>query len=293
MSKMAAFRAGTYRDRDGVTGPKTRVPISAFLEDNGFVPSRPGRGPQRIATAGSSNTDLANRAPLTLNSLGPAPEADMDDSGSAFAGADRLSTSAIGQSGPALLNLSPHQRADYRPGSAPAPYHARSNNHDLESQIPASSAINGVKVDDAAGSFGGMSPEPMLASIEGDVSMTDANESLARLQAEMGHLRTICQNAVESNNNIREVELHNVEAKMGIEKNRMRDLEVRVSQLEGRVHALQNTSLSNIVDRVNELESIMEELKSKVGSGCDAEVAKMREVMRCLKGAIDKFGGFV
>lgn len=47
MSKMAAYQAGTYRDRDRVNGPQTRVPISAFLEDNGFVPSRPGRAPRR------------------------------------------------------------------------------------------------------------------------------------------------------------------------------------------------------------------------------------------------------
>ncbi|KKY29613.1 hypothetical protein UCDDA912_g10470 [Diaporthe ampelina] len=203
MSKMAAFRAGMYRDRDGVTGPQTRVPISAFLEDNGFVPSRPSRAPQRGATAGPGNIDLANRVPLTPNSFGSAPVADMDDVGSTFVGANRL------------------------------------------------------------------------------------------LQAEMGHLRTICQIVVASNNNIRELDLSNIAAEVNNEKNHVRDLEVRVNQLEGVVHALQNTSLGSILDRVNELENIMDELKSKVGSGCDAEVTKMREVMGCLKGALDKVGGFI
>ncbi|KAK7699555.1 hypothetical protein SLS64_011508 [Diaporthe eres] len=219
MSKMAAFRAGTYRDRDSYTGPQTRVPISAFLQDNGFVPSRPSRAPQqRGATAGPSNLNLANGLPT------------------------------------------------------PAGGH-------------------GVKGSDTPGPFA-MSPEPMLASIEGDVTMTDTNESLGRLQIEVGHLRTICQNALASNNNIRELDLRNVQAEMGIEKNHVQNLEVRVNQLEGVVHALQNTSLGNIIDRVNELEGIVEDLKNKVGSGCDAEVAKMREVMGSLKGALDKVGGF-
>lgn len=233
MSKVAAYRAGVYRDRNGVlTGapPQPRVPISAFLQDNGFVPSRPGRAPQHAATAGPSNPGL-----LT------APVADMEGVDSAFAGA------------------------------------------------------NGIKSPSTPAPFVNMSPEPMLASIEEDVPMADNHEPLARLQMEMIHLRTICQNAqnaVASNNNIRDLDLSNVQAEMRIEKNRTHDLEARVRQLEGVVHALQNTSLGNIVERVNELESAVEDLKGKVGDGCDAEVAKMREVMGGLKSAIDNVGGF-
>lgn len=226
MSKMAAYRAGTYRD-NASGPPQTRVPISAFLEDNGFVPSRSGRAPQRSATAGPSNLGL-----LT------APVADMEGAGSAFAVANGLKASVT-----------------------PAP-------------------------------FANTSPEPMFASIEADVPNADGNESLARIQMEMGHLRTICQNVAASNNSIRDIDLRNVQAEMGIDKNRMHGLEVRIKQLEGVVHALQNTSLGSIVERVNELESAVEDLKDKVGSGCDAEVAKMREVMGGLKSALDKVGGF-
>lgn len=157
MSKLAAYEAGTYRDRDGVTGPETRVPMSAFLEDNGFVPSR--KGPRRGATPGPS--------PISQGS----PVADM-------------------------------------------------------------------------------SPGSVLDSIEGDVIVLDSDESPASVR---------------------------------IEEDRIKDLQVRVSQLEGVVHALQNTALDKIVDRVSELEEIVGDLKSKVGSGCDAEVAKMREVMGGLK----------
>lgn len=98
-----------------------------------------------------------------------------------------------------------------------------------------------------------MSPESVLDSIEGDILVLDGDESPASPRIE----------------------------------------EVRVSQLEGVVHALQNTALGKIVDRVSELEEIVDDLKSKVGSGCDAEVAKIREVMGGLKTALDKVGGFV
>lgn len=251
MSKMAAFRAGTYRDRDSTTGPQTRVPISAFLQDNGFVPSRPSRAPQRGVTAeGGAGV------------------------GSAFSGAN------------GLPNIADHRRV-----SAPA-LQVQGNDNPFEIQGPPSPV--GVKASATPGPFANMSPEPaMLASVEGDAPMGDANDSLARMQMEMGHLRTLCQNAVASNNSIRELDLGNVQAQMGMDRNRVQDLAVRVSQMEGMMNAMQNTSLGNVVDRVNELESAVEELKNKVGSGCEAEVAKMREVIGGLKNALDKVGGFV
>lgn len=239
MSKMAAFRAGTYRDRDSTTGPQTRVPISAFLQDNGFVPSRPSRAPQRGSTAEGSG----------LGGSG----------GGAFSGANGL---------PNIDN--PFESQD-----RPSPI--------------------AIKSSATPGPFANMSPEPaMLASVEGDVPMADANERAnERIQMEMGHLRTLCQNAVASNNSIRELDLGNVQAQMGMDRNRVQDLAVRVSQMEGMMNAMQNTSLGNIVERVNELEKAVEDLKNKVGSGCEAEVAKMREVMGGLKNALDKVGGFV
>lgn len=175
MSKMAAYNAGMYRDREGATGPQTRVPIAAFLEQNGFVPSRPGRS-SGATIAGPSNANRGLSAPVS-------------------------------------------------PGV-------------------------GIKTYE--------SPEPMLASIEGDpMAMAEA------------------------------------EGEMGVDKNRMRSLEVRLNQLEGMVYSIQNTSLVGIVEQVSQLEGAVKELENKVGSGCDAEVAKMREVMGGLKSALDKVGGFV
>lgn len=271
MSKMAAFRAGRYRDHGGFTGPATRVPISEFLRNNGFVPSPSAGVHQRGAAAGGRNTGHADQRPHTYMSQGPASVDDMEAVGSAFAGDE---------------NFTPNGR----PASVPA-RPIRRNANPLESQSPFSPPPRGVKR--SPGSFAIMTPEPMLSSIEGDVPMTDAGESLTRLQIEMRHLRTISENVAANNKHIRDVELGNIEAKMGMEESRVRDLEVKYKQLEGVVHALQNTSLGNIVDRVNELESIVEDLQAKVGSGCDAEVAKMREVMGGLKNSLDKVGGFI
>lgn len=249
MSKMAAFRAGTYRDRDSTTGPQTRVPISAFLQDNGFVPSRPSRAPQRGSTAEGAGM-----------------------SGGAFSGAN------------GLPDIGNHRRV-----SAPALQLQGNDSVPVGSHGPPSPIV--VKASATPGPFANMSPEPaMLASVEGDAPMADANE---RLQMEMGHLRNLCQNAVASNNSIRELDLGNVQAQMGMDRNRVQDLAVRVSQMEGMMNAMQNTSLGNIVERVNELERVVEDLKNKVGGGCEAEVAKMREVMGGLKNALDKVGGFV
>jgi len=202
----------------------------------------------------------------------------MEGMGSPLAGANGMSASAGEQS------FTPNGR----PASVPSrPAWRNANLH--ESQSPYSPPPRGVK--ESPNPF--MSPEPMLSSVERDVPMTDAGDSLARLQIEMGHLRTICQNVAANNKNFRDIELGNIEAVMGMEKSRVGELEVKVRQLEGVVHALQNTSLGTIVDRVNELESAVEQLNAKIGSGCDAEVAKMREVMGGLKNSLNKMGGFV
>lgn len=134
----------------------------------------------------------------------------------------------------------------------------------------------------------------MHASIEGDVPSTNGDGSLARLQAEMGRLHAICLKvAANKNNNSCDLDLHDVELEMRVERTRVTDLEGRINQLEGMVHVLQNTALRSIASRVDTLETIMDDLKEKVGSGCDDEVAKMREVTGGLKGALDKVGGFV
>lgn len=279
MSKMAAFRAGNYRDIGGVLGLQTRVPIAEFLKKNGFVPTRPPKPRQRGATAGPSNTNHADQGPHEYMRGGAESMDDMEELDSAFAGANGIRVSTGEQS------FSPNGHL----GSAPA-HHTGHNTNVLESQSPPPAHLHGVKM--SPGSFSNMMPERMMSSIEGDLPMDNVGEPSSRLQNEMGHMRTICDNITANNKHTR-FELGRIEADMGMEKNRMQELEVKVNQLEGVVHALQNTSLGSIVDRVNNLEIIVEQLNAKVGGGCDAEIAKMREVMGGLKNLMDNVGGFV
>lgn len=276
---MAAFRAGNYRDIGGVLGLRTRVPIADFLKKNGFVPTRTPKPRQRGATADASNANHADTGPDTYMPVGGEGMDDMEEVDSSFAAANGIQTSTGEQS------FSPNGYF----GSAPA-HHTGRNTNTLESQTPPPAHLHGVKM--SPGSFSNMMPERMMSSIEGDVPMYDAGGSSSRLQNEMGHMRTICDNITANNKHTRS-EMGKLEAEMGMEKNRMQALELRVNQLEGAVHALQNTSLGSIVDRVNELESAVGQLNAKVGSGCDAEIAKMREVMGGLKGLMDNVGGFV
>lgn len=279
MSKMAAFRAGDYRAIGGVLGIHTRVPIADFLKKNGFVPARTPKPRQRGATADGNNTNHADQGPHTYMPVGLESMDDMEEVDSAFTTGNGIRTSAGEQS------FSPN----YHLASAPA-HQTRRNINLLDSQSPPSAHLHGVKV--SPGSFSNMSPERMISSIEGDVPMNDVDDSSSNLQTEMGHMRTICENVAANNKHTR-FELGKIEAEMGMEKSRMQDLEVKINQLEGVVHALQNTSLGNIVDRVNDLEIVVEQLKVKVGSGCDAEIAKMREVMGGLKNLMDNVGSFV
>jgi hypothetical protein len=138
-----------------------------------------------------------------------------------------------------------------------------------------------------------MTPEPMLPTIEDPDRLSNDGESLSMLRTEMVHLRTICQNVMQSNHNLRDLDLRNVRAEVGIEQNRVTDLDRRVGQLEGIVHALQNTSMTTVLERVARLEMLVEELGTKVGIGADGEVAKMREAMGSMREALERVGGFL
>lgn len=258
MSKMAAYRVGNYR---GAVGPQTRVPIANYLRDNGWVPSDPTGAHQRGAAARGRSSE------------GAAPVADMEGVDSPFAGPFGMPSTPAGQvflpnGHPASASFRRDRRIvnpiDAQPLYSPTPLRIKPN-------------------PDAPST---MSPEPVLSTIEGDVPMADAGESLTRLQNEMSYLRTTCDT------HVRDAELRRVEEEMDREKSRRHDLEVKVNQMEGVLYAMENTSLTTIVKRVGDLEDAVAKLQAKVGSGCDAEVANMREVMGGLKSLLDNVGGF-
>lgn len=155
MSKMAAFRAGNYREIGGVLGLHTRVPIADFLKQNGFVPTRPRKTPQRGATADVSNMNHAAHGSHTYMPVGVASVDDMEEVDSAFAGSDGILTSNAEQS------FNPNGGL----GSAPTHPIRRSMNL-IESQSPPSPHLHGVKVSPSL--FSNMSPERMMSSIERD-----------------------------------------------------------------------------------------------------------------------------
>jgi hypothetical protein len=236
MSKMAAFRAGKYRDQGGLTGPTTRVPINEFLRNNGFVPPLQNDASQHGAVAKDMPT---------------------------FSGDETVTPNGRPASGPFHTTLR--------------------NPNSLETSNPFPPGHHGVK--GSPGSFTDVTPEPILSSIERDVPTADSGDRLAQMQTEMHHMRSMIDNNASNTNNVL-LELTNVQAKM-------HSLEVKYNQLHGMVIAIQNNSLPSIVERVNELESIVGDLQQKVGSGSDAEVAKMREVMGDLKSSLNKVGGFL
>lgn len=296
MSKMAAFEAGRCQTRSGTTGQKTHVPISAFLEDNGFVPSRSGvssRGgrkggnEQSSTDSDPSNTHQGNDDPFTPISFASAPDVDMNGVGNAFSRANGLpSFDLSGREGSAPANGS---GPDNHLLNTPAHRHQSLNGFAPQTSSDFETKLN---VTAPPAPLSNVTPEPMHLSIEGPDAPTD-DDSLNMLRMEVGHLRTMCQNVMHSNNNLRALDISNVKAELGIGQNRLSELDRRVGQLEGAMHALQNTSIITVVERVSQLEGLVEDLQAKVGSGADAEVAKMREVMGCLKAALERVGGFL
>lgn len=292
MSKMAAFEAGMYEHRPSITGPQTRVPISAFLEDNGFVPSRPSRkggAEQHNATSDPiNNTPNGSVDPVTPPSFASAPEADMTGIGNTFARANGLPSFHRRRDQTLANGYSPHNRQV----DTPAPPRRSPNlfkNQSRSLTAPATKA----EVPTTPAPFGRMTPELLIPSIEDGPGLSSSDgDCLSMLRMEVVHLRTICQNVLQSNNNLRDLDLRNIRAETSIEKNRVTELDRRVGQLEGMVHALQNTSVTAVVERLTKMEKLVDELQDKVGSGAEAEVAKMMEVMGCTKEALDRVGGF-
>lgn len=313
MSKMAAFNAGLYQDRSSTSGPQTRVPISAFLEDNGFVPLRPSRksgsgGGNRDSIDGATfdplkHVDSGSRDPITPMSFGSAPEADMTGAGNAFARTNGLSPlNNTQREGSVPVNVfSPNDRhveIPAQPRHSPGLFLNQNSSTAASADAAASHVETKVKVSDTPAPFARMTPDLMLPSIEGlDQSFSfnggEGGGNLAMLRGEVMRLHSMCQSAVRSNSNIRDVDLRNVWGEVGEEKKRVGQLERRVEQLDGVVHALKNTSVEGVVGRLEQLEKLVEELRAKVGCGADAEVAKMREVMGCMREALQRVDGFM
>lgn len=77
------------------------------------------------------------------------------------------------------------------------------------------------------------------------------------------------------------------------DKNQVNMLDGRLSHLENVVRAMQNVLVPTMEDRLTKMETSLEKLKSKVGDGCEAEVAKMREVFGGMRDTMARVGNFL
>lgn len=288
MSKMAAFHAG-QRTRGSTTGPMTRVPIADFLVTNGYVPpsgTRPGSNQDQDShpTAG----------PITPSS--PRPTNTHLGTGGSSSSANLTNMTGFGhgrESLPALNGLGTSRRG---PDSIPSPNgqqsninpYDRSSNFFMGESPPMS--FEDSKPARASAPLGDMIPEAgVMPSVEGDGS---EDGHIIALRKEVAQLRSMIQSGLASNS-IHDFEVRDGNGGSDAESTRTRNLNQRVCQLEGIVHALQNVSMTTIEARVKDLERIADQLQYKLGDGCEAEVGKMREVFGSLRGALEKVGNFL
>lgn len=143
-----------------------------------------------------------------------------------------------------------------------------------------------VKASVTPTAFANMTPEPM-ESME-----ADPNDEIAALRNEVAGMHSMIDNMLSVHDDPRGHELSNTRVGLGADKNYVAKLDARLGHLERVVHAVQNVSMPAVEDRVAALESAIEELKAKVGDGCDAEVAKMREVFGNLRVTLERVGHF-
>lgn len=120
-----------------------------------------------------------------------------------------------------------------------------------------------------------------------------ANGQAAALRNEVAQLRNLCESVLSGNNSIRDHDLHNVRAGFGADKNRVTGLDQRLTYLESVVHAIQSVAIPDMGARISDLERVVDQLRAKVGEGCETEVAKMREVFGSLREALAKVGNFL
>lgn len=282
MSKMAAYNAGEGRR---TVGPTTRVPIADFLVNNGFIAARTSQNrneKQSHDANATSNDPLNSRAVDThLNMGGPssvAPIADMSGV-NGLAPLNHVELSCQGSTSRLSHNHLQANGGPITPGSS------------VSMGVRSTTSPRDAKPACTPGPFSNMTPEPgLMPSIERD---SKEDGQVAALRYEVSQLRSMFQNSIGNVSLIGDNDIYEVRGGPGAGNNPATDLHQRVGQLEGMVHAIQNVSLVIFNERVVALETIVDQLNEKVGNGCDAEVAKMREVFGSLREAMTRVGNFL
>lgn len=256
MSKLAAYKAGDLQVAAGTKGPRTRVPISSFLQDGGYIPLPASQAARAVNGEAVSENGIDD-------SYSPTPNALMSGTEDGSAPAE-FPVDAPPHRGLASLgsSKSAHEKNQPRIKTSGSP----------ATEAPAEP----------------MDPEAdIMPSIERDDNTEDAVEALRQ---DVDEIRNMCYELHTANQRQQNLEL----LRGGnVRDNRVDDLNRRTSQLEGLLSAVQNTAIPQIADRVNQLENMIVELQERVGNGCEAEVANMREVFGSLREGLQSLGGFL
>lgn len=135
--------------------------------------------------------------------------------------------------------------------------------------------------------FANMTPEPM------ELIETDPTCETAPLRNGVDSVHNMGGGALDTNNSHFGYEMQDMRANHIPDKNQVNLLDGRLSHLENVVRAMQNVLVPAMENRLTTLETALEKLKSKVGEGCEAEVAKMREVFGGMRETMARVGDFL
>lgn len=253
-SKLAAFHAQDPRAlRAGTTSSTTRAAIPQFLEEDGWIPARATR---KTMTSENATPFGDNKQLISPNTV---PCAHMEGlTRSPLSGVDSTAT-GDGLTLPSLDFLKDsysHIGGDARPLTSFETFRKMTPEH-----------IQSNGVDSCHQTHASRSQLSSLRNMGDDVS-NDSDALHGRALSELG-------------------------AHLGAEKSQIAKLGERLLYLEKVVHAMQNVLFPNMEDRMAKIEGGLEELNAKVGDGCEAEVAKMREVFGSMRQAMANVGNFL
>ncbi|CAN8099899.1 unnamed protein product [Discula destructiva] len=123
----------------------------------------------------------------------------------------------------------------------------------------------------------------------------NVQDEVTALRNEVSALRDMCHKVLSNSSSVGTGEIHEygiqrLHAEVGDDSKSINSLQDRLSRLEGVVGAIQIRSVPSLTQRVAMLEELADNIKIKVGSGCDFEVAKMREVFSSLRETLNRVG---
>lgn len=135
--------------------------------------------------------------------------------------------------------------------------------------------------------FANMTPEPMESS--------ETNPTRENVPRRNGgdSVHSMGGSALDTNDIHSGWGIQDMRANHISDNNQVNMLDGRLSHLENVVRAMQNVLVPSMEDRLTTMETALEKLKSKVGEGCEAEVAKMREVFGGMRETMARVGNFL